>query len=151
MIEWFLANQYSLAKSLHLIALISWMAGIFYLPRLFVYHTQVDVGSDGDRRFQVMEQKLLRVIMNPAMIITWGAGLWLLVLNWAAFGTAGWLWLKLLFVFVVTGFHMLCARWRKSFVAGTNARSEKFFRMVNEIPTVAMILIVILVVFKPFS
>ena len=78
MIEWFLINQFNVAKSLHLIALIAWMAGIFYLPRLFVYHCQVDVGSAEDKRFQTMEAKLLRVIMNPAMILTWIAGVWML-------------------------------------------------------------------------
>ena len=151
MIEWFLINQFNLAKSLHLIALIAWMAGIFYLPRLFVYHCQVDVGSAEDKRFQTMETKLLRVIMNPAMILTWIAGIWMLALAWSAYGSAGWLHIKLVFVALITGFHMFCSRWRRQFAQGSNQRSERFYRLVNEVPTVALIVIVVMVVFKPFA
>ena len=140
---------YELAKALHIIAVISWMAGIFYLPRLFVYHTQVENGSKEDERFQTMERKLLRVIMNPAMMLTWIAGIAMVVLRPSLLTVLSWFHVKLLLVLVITGFHMACARWRKDFEAGTNNRPEKFYRMVNEIPTVAMIAIVFLVVFQP--
>ena len=140
---------YELAKALHIIAVISWMAGIFYLPRLFVYHTQVENGSKEDERFQTMERKLLRVIMNPAMMLTWIAGIAMVVLRPSLLTVLSWFHVKLLLVLVITGFHMVCARWRKDFEAGTNSRPEKFYRMVNEIPTVAMIAIVFLVVFQP--
>ena len=151
MIEWFVLNQFNLAKSLHIIAVIAWMAGLFYLPRLFVYHCQTRVGSDEDQRFQVMERKLLRVIMNPAMILTWISGIWMVSLSWVSFLAAGWLQLKLLSVLFLTLFHMFCARWRRHFVTGTNQRSERFFRVVNELPLIVLVVIVIMVVFKPFA
>ena len=148
MIEWFLINQFNLAKSLHLIALIAWMAGIFYLPRLFVYHCQVDVGSAEDKRFQTMEAKLLRVIMNPAMILTWIAGVWMLALAWSAYGSAGWLHIKLVFVALIKASYD--APLASPVCTGSNQRSERFYRLVNEVPTVALI-VVVMVVFKPFA
>ena len=133
-------------KALHIIAVISWMAGMLYLPRLFVYHTQVAPGSEASETFKVMELKLLKIIMNPAMIIAWLAGLLLLYL-----GSAGpWIYLKLLLVFGLSGVHGFFAKIRKDFERDENRRPEKFFRMINEVPTLIMIAVVLLVVFKPF-
>jgi putative membrane protein len=124
------------------------MAGLFYLPRLYVYHTQKAAGSDAAETFMVMERKLLRIIMNPAMIATLASGG---VLIWLT-GTwvAGWLHAKLLLVAILLAFHMALARWRTRFAAGQNVHSERFYRIMNEVPTVLLIGIVILVVVKPF-
>ncbi len=146
----FLISLYPWVKALHIIAVISWMAGIFYLPRLFVHHTEkVETGSDTDALFQMMEMKLLKVIMNPAMIVTWIAGLFLIGLgmfDWSAV----WSWLKLACVIAMTVFHIWLGQRRKDFVAGNNALTGKQFRMMNEVPTVLMIVIVISVVVRPF-
>lgn len=134
---------------LHLFSLIAWMAGLFYLPRLFVYHTRAQPGSDMDLTFQQMEAKLLRLIMNPAMIATWVFGLWL-GYEGAHFQGQGWLHAKILLVLGLSGFHGFLAARRKAFAQGRNSSSERFYRIVNEIPTVLLIGILILVLFKPF-
>jgi protoporphyrinogen IX oxidase len=135
--------------ALHLIAVISWMAAQFYLPRLFVYHCQVPVGSAESARFKVMERKLQRLIANPAMIATWVFGVLLILtpgmVNWSA----GWWWTKLIGVVLMSGFHGACSKWRKNFAADRNTRSERFYRIANEIPTVLMIIIVIMAVVQP--
>lgn len=150
----FLSDNILWLKSLHLIAVMSWMAGLLYLPRLFVYHTRAEAGSGLDQTFQVMEQKLLRIIMNPAMIASWVFGLLLLAARadlQVAPGEAGyWFPVKFLAVVAMTGFHMVLARWRRDFTAGRNSRSERRYRAANEIPTVLMIIIVILAVVEPF-
>ena len=135
-------------KALHLIALIAWMAGLLYLPRLFVYHCQVTSGSQASDTFKVMERRLLRAIMNPAMIVTWGLGLWLYVSleGWSD----GWMHVKMAAVMGLTIAHGLMARWRKDFENDRNERPETFYRLANEVPTVLMIVIVIMVVVKPF-
>eukprot|EP00752_Nemacystus_decipiens_P015833 g14143.t1 len=124
------------------------MAGLLYLPRLFVYHCQVPVGSDQSELFKVMERRLLRAIMNPAMIASWIFGLWLMVLIEA--WTLPWFHAKLLAVVLMTASHMAMAKWRKDFEADRNRRSERFYRIANEGPTVLMLAAVILAVVEPF-
>ncbi len=140
---------YEWLKVLHVIALISWMVGLFYLPRIFVYHTDCEPDSETDKTFVVMESRLLKVIMGPAMVVTWGAGL---ALAWLGFGFIGlWLWLKILFVVGLTGFHHYLAKSAKRFAAGERPGTARQWRMRNEIPTILMIGIVIFVIIKPFS
>lgn len=139
---------YLWVKAAHIISLIAWMAALFYLPRLFVYHTETEIGSEGYDRFVLMEVRLLRYIANPAMVATWIFGLWLM------FGYVGWMhgWLhaKLVLVVAMTVFHHYAAMWHKDFVQGLNRHSPRFYRLANEVPTVLLIGIVILVVVKPF-
>lgn len=145
-ISGFVSAWYLWIKALHLISVISWLAGLFYLPRLFVYHCRV-IGTPADILFQTMERRLLRIIMNPAMIAAWVfGGLLLFVQSWSQ----GWLHAKLALVTAVTVYHHLLALWRKDLAAGRNRRDERFYRMVNEIPTLLMMAIVILVIVKPF-
>lgn len=139
---------YDWIKALHIIAVISWMAGLFYLPRLFVYHSRALPGSEASETFKVMEAKLLRIIMNPAMIVTWLAGLWLAYTG--GWTQQGWFMTKFALVIVMSGFHMWLAARRRDFAADRNRVSEKGYRLANEIPTLLMIAIVILVVVKPF-
>ena len=140
--------MYEWIKALHIIAVISWMAGMLYLPRLFVYHCDAEVGSKQSETFKVMERRLLKAIINPAMIVTWLAGLYL---AWSgSWFSAGWLHGKLLLVLVLSGIHGWFSRWVRDFAADRNTRSQKFYRIINEVPTVLMIGIVILVVVKPF-
>jgi putative membrane protein len=140
--------MYVWIKALHIIAVISWMAGMLYLPRLFVYHCEAKVGSNQSETFKVMERRLLRAIINPAMIVTWLAGLYL---AWSgSLFSAGWLHGKLLLVLILSGVHGFFARCVKDFAADRNTRSQKFYRIINEVPTLLMIGIVILVVVKPF-
>ena len=134
-------------KALHIIAVIAWMAGLLYLPRLMVYHCECEAGSKQSETFKVMEGRLLRVIMNPAMIVVWITGP---LLAWQMGVLAdGWLLAKFVLVCGLTGFHHALGLWRKAFSADRNTREAKFFRLVNEVPTLLMIGIVILVVVKP--
>jgi len=143
-----LAEYYSWLKALHVIAVIAWMAGIFYLPRLFVYHAESAPGSDKAETFKVMERRLLRTIMNPAMIATWIFGILVVAAgNWWA---APWFHAKLLLVLAMTGFHGWLARCRRDFERDANRYSSRTYRIANELPTLLMIVIVILVVVKPF-
>jgi putative membrane protein len=140
--------MYVWIKALHIVAVISWMAGMLYLPRLFVYHCEAEVGSKQSETFKVMERRLLKAIINPAMIVTWLAGLYL---AWSgSWFSAGWLHGKLLLVLILSGVHGFFARCVKDFAADRNKRSQKFYRIINEVPTLLMIGIVILVVVKPF-
>lgn len=143
-----LAPAYLWLKWIHIAAVISWMAGMFYLPRLFVYHVGATPGSEMDETFKVMERRLLKVIVNPAMIATWLAGLALALTPQA--GAAGWLHAKIFLVLILSGVHGALSKYQREFAAGTNKRPAKFYRMINEAPTVLMLLIVALVVFKPF-
>lgn len=146
----FLSEYYLLIKAIHIIAVISWMAGLLYLPRLFVYHTQVDVGGEQDKLFQTMEHKLIRIIINPAMITTWVLGL-MLAFTPSIIGDGAYWWhAKFLLVVLLSVFHMKLAGWRKKFASGNNEKSEGFFRKANEVPTILMIAIVIIVMVKPF-
>jgi putative membrane protein len=148
MIE-FLTPFYLWFKALHIIAVISWIAGLLYLPRLFVYHAESETGSDKSETFKVMEERLVRFIMRPAMGATWFFGLLLIALN-SALLSAGWLHAKLLFVVVLTGMHHVFDKWRKRFKEDKNEYSAKFFKVWNEAPTAVMVAIVVLVVVKPF-
>jgi putative membrane protein len=140
--------MYEWIKALHVIAVIAWMAGMLYLPRLFVYHCDAEIGSTQSETFKVMERRLLKAIINPAMTVTWLAGLYL---GWAGhWFAAGWLHGKLLLVIAMSGLHGFLARCVKDFAADRNRRSQRFYRIINEVPTVLMIGIVILVVVKPF-
>ncbi len=145
-----MGDGYLWLKALHVIAVISWMAGLLYLPRLFVYHTQTRPGSEASERFKVMERLLMKAIMLPAMIVSWGAGLAMIWLgDLLAYG-GGWLWLKLVLVVLLSGAHGFLSKTRKRFELDANERPERFFRIFNEVPTVLMIFIVILVIVKPF-
>lgn len=145
-----MSDYYAWFKALHLIAVISWMAGILYLPRLFIYHTRAQVGSEMDKTFQVMEYRLLKFIMNPAMITTYVLGLTLAyIYGFKALGI--WFHIKICAVLVITIVHGFMAKWRKDFAQGKNTHSEHFYRVANEIPTIAMIVAVIMVIVKPFE
>ena len=140
-------------KAFHIIAVIAWMAGMLYLPRLFFYHCAAEVGSVQSETFKVMERRLLRVIINPAMIATWILGVSLAWLGSdSRFGwfNAGWLQAKIALVLLISALHGLFARWVRDFAADRNRHSQKFYRLINEVPTAIMILIVLLVVLKPF-
>jgi putative membrane protein len=135
-------------KALHVLAVISWMAALLYLPRLFVYHADSETGSKQSGTFKVMERRLLRAIATPAMIVTWASGLWLAYD--AGLFRDGWLHGKLGLVLLLSAVHGLNAKWAKDFAADRNRRPARFYRIANEIPTLLMIGIVILVIVKPF-
>jgi protoporphyrinogen IX oxidase len=140
--------MYEWIKALHVISVIAWMAGMLYLPRLFVYHCEAEIGSKQSETFKVMERRLLKAIINPAMIVAWLAGLYLV---WSGHWLqAGWFHGKLALVLAMSGIHGFFARWVKDFAADRNRKSQRFFRIINEVPTVLMIGIVILVIVKPF-
>lgn len=145
-----MADYYDWFKALHVISVISWMAGLFYLPRLYVYHTRATKGSEMDKTFVVMEKKLLRIIMNPAMISSYFFGL-MLVYIYGLEALGIWFHIKLLAIIVLTIFHMLLARFRRAFEEGRNNYSETFYRYLNEVPTIMMIIAVIMVIVKPFE
>ena len=140
--------DYLWLKALHLIAVMSWMAGLLYLPRLFVYHAIVEPGSVRAQTFKLMERRLLKAIMNPAMIVSWGLGLWMLHQN-PSLLVMPWMWVKLACVVLMTACHMVFARMRKMLEAD-QALSEKAYRIWNEGPTILMIIIVIMAVVEPF-
>ena len=144
-----LISLYPWVKSLHIISVIAWMAGMLYLPRLFVYHCDAPVGSDKSETFKIMERRLLRAIINPAMIASFVFGIMLLltpgIVDWAAW----WVYAKLALVLAMTAVHGLFSRWRKDFESDKNTRPAKIYRIANEAPTLLMIVIVILVVVKP--
>ena len=149
----FLVQTYPWIKVLHVLAVISWMAGLLYLPRLFVNHAQIEVGSETSEVFKGMEDRLARLIMRPAMIVSVVAGLLMVSIP----GTPGylpragyWIWLKLLFVGALLHMHFLQMRWRDDFAADRNQREHRFYRIMNEVPTLLMIGIVICVIVKPF-
>lgn len=143
-------NLYLWAKALHLIAVIAWMAGLLYLPRLFVYHSRVMPGSEASELFKIMEARLLRIIMNPAMIASFALGFWLIALTGTgAPGTGLWIHLKLALVLILAGMHGLMARYRKAFARDERPRNERYFIIFNEIPMILLMLIVLLVVLKP--
>ena len=147
-----MAAYYPWLKAFHIIAVIAWMAGMLYLPRLFVYHCAAEKGSVQSETFKVMERRLLRAIINPAMIATWVLGLTLAWLGpdsrygWFAYG---WLQAKIALVVALSALHGLFARWVKAFAADANRHSQKFYRIINEVQTLLLIAIVILAVVKP--
>jgi putative membrane protein len=137
-------------KAIHVISVISWMAAMFYMPRLFVYHTRAKIGSEMDRTFQLMEHKLLKIIMTPSMILTYFFGILIAyIYGFVALGV--WFHIKMTAVLGLTIFHGLLAKWRKDFINGNNNHSEKFYRLMNEIPPILMIIAVIMVIVKPFE
>ena len=139
---------YEWLKAFHIIAVIAWMAGMLYLPRLFVYHCEAQAGSKQSETFKVMERRLLRAIINPAMIAAWVLGLSLI---WqGGWLSAPWLQAKLVLVLALSAVHGLLARWVRDFAADRNQHTQKFYRIINEIPTILMIGIVLLAVIKPF-
>lgn len=148
----FLIAGYPWIKALHVIAMVTWMAGLFYLPRLYVYHVENgDPGSRLDGVFQMMEQKLLRVIMNPAMIATWLFGLLLIATPGVVdFATDLWIYPKLAAVLALTWFHMWLAARRRDFAANRNRVSGRSYRLMNEVPTLALVVIVVMVIVRPF-
>ena len=135
-------------KAFHIMAVVAWIAGLFYLPRLFVYHADAKPGSELSETFKVMEHRLLTAIMTPAMAIVWLSGLTLAY--WEGAFSDGWLHAKLALVFLLSGFQGALSRWTRDFAADRNTRSAKFYRIANEVPTVFLIAIVLLVVLKPF-
>ena len=140
--------MYEWIKALHIIAVIAWMAGMLYLPRLFVYHCAAEPGSRQSETFKVMERRLLKAIINPAMIATWALGLWLV---WdAGFHVARWMQAKLVLVLAMSAVHGLFVHYARDFAEDKNRRSQRFYRVINEVPTLLMIGIVILAVVKPF-
>lgn len=145
----FILNHYPFFMALHVIAVIAWMAGMLYLPRLFVYHAGAAKGSELSETFKIMEQRLLRYIMNPAMGAVWLFGLLMLWANPDQL-TRGWMHIKLTAVVLMTVVHHIYARWRKRFARDENEKDAKFYKIWNEVPTVLMIIIVFMVITKPF-
>lgn len=144
-------TAYLVIKAFHLIAVIAWMAGLLYLPRLYVYHAMSKPGSEQSETFKVMERRLLRAITTPAMLAAWAFGLILIfyfgVIDWAQ---DGWFHVKLLLVILLTAFHGALGRWRRGFAEDKNTHSDKFYRVANEVPTLIMVVVVLLVIVKPF-
>jgi putative membrane protein len=142
------ATVYLWIKALHFISVIAWMAGLLYLPRLFVYHADCAPNTEQSETFKIMERRLLRAIMTPAMIASFlfGGLLFAILNDWSA----GWLYVKLVSVFVLAGLHGSMSKWQREFAEDRNRRPAKFYRIMNEAPTVLMIVIVIMAVVKPF-
>ncbi len=142
---------YPWIKALHVASVIAWMAGMFYLPRLYVYHCELVPGSSESERFKVMERRLFKQIVNPAMMASWAFGLTMAftpgVLNWRA---DHWWHIKLASVLLMAGFHGALSRWRKDFLEDRNRRTARFYRVANEVPTVLMLIIVTMVIVRPF-
>ena len=143
------AAGYLWIKSGHIIAMVCWFAGLFYLPRLFIYH-QAATDTVSRERFALMETRLYRIIMNPAMIATLAFGIWALAETWQAYRSAAWLWAKVALVVLLLGYHHYCLRIMRTLAAGTPAHGDRFLRLFNEIPTLALLVIIVLAVVKPF-
>ena len=147
--DW-LVDWYPWVLSAHIISIIAWMAGMFYLPRLFAYHADAEIGSDKSETFKIMERRLLRAIINPAMVAAWAFGILLVltpgIVDWAM----AWPWVKAALVLAMSALHGLLARWRRHFADDRNIHTARFYKLMNEIPTAMMAGIVILVVTKPF-
>ncbi len=148
-IAWLLP-LYPWIKALHVMSVIAWMAGMFYLPRLFVYHCQIAPGTAESARFKVMERRLYKQIINPAMMSTWTCGILLVLTPGVIDWHAGWWRVKLLSVILMSGFHGALGAWRRAFRDDRNVKPERFYRIANEVPTVLMIVIVIMVIVRPF-
>ncbi len=136
-------------KAIHIMAATTWFAGIFYLPRLFVYHAMAE-DQTGRERFQTMERKLYRGIMNPSMIVTLVFGIWMLVVNWAAYSQMGWVHAKLTLIVLLLVYHHICLIYLKRFARETNRHGHIFYRWFNEFPVLLLIGIVTLAVVRPF-
>ena len=144
-----LAPFFLYVKSFHVISVIAWMAGLFYLPRLYVYHCDAPRGSEASERFKVMERRLLKQIMNPAMIATWTFGILLVLTPGAVDWSAPWWHVKLAGVLLMSGFHGAASKWRRMFLEDRNVKPQRFYRYANEVPTVLMIVIVIMAIAQP--
>ena len=144
-------SAYLFVKSLHVMSMIAWMAGLFYLPRLLIYHVDAEKGSMQSETFKIMERRLLKVITTPAMFSSWlFGGLLIFYFNVIDFTSDFWFHVKLVLVVLMTVFHFALARWVKEFASDSNQRPAKFYRIANEVPTVLMMVIVLLVIMKPF-
>ena len=141
--------MFLVVKALHIIAMVCWFAGIFYLPRLFVYHAMSEDKASQDR-FVVMERKLYRGIMNPSMMATWVLGLSMVVMNWQVYKGQGWLHAKITLIILLTVYHVLCGRFRLKLVDNPQYKSHVYWRWFNEVPVLILIAVVLLVVLKPF-
>ena len=145
-----LSDWYLWILSGHIISIIAWMAGMFYLPRLFVYHAEAEVGSDKSETFKVMERRLLGAVMNPVLASAWVFGILLAltpsVVDWAM----GWPWIKATLVLAMSGLHGLLSQWRRRFASDRNIHTARFYRQINEVPTVMVVVIIVMVVTKPF-
>lgn len=135
--------------ALHVMSVIAWMAALFYLPRLYVYHCQVAPGSAESARFKVMERRLLKQIATPAMIASWVFGIMLILTPGAISWSAGWWWTKFIAVILLSGFHGAASKWRKNFLNDRNVKPERFYRIANEVPTVLMVIVVVMVFVQP--
>lgn len=145
-----MSDGYFWVKAVHIMAVISWMAALLYLPRLYVYHCGAEAGSPASEMLKLMERRLLRQIMNPAMIVSYITGIWLALIPGIVDWSEGWPYAKLGFLVILTASHGLMAMWRREFAEDRNKRSHVFYRVANEVPTLLMIGIVIFVVVKPF-
>ena len=143
--------MYLWIKALHVISIIAWMAGMLYLPRLYVYHVGCKSGSEASEMLKIMERRLLRRIINPAMIATWVFGIWLVnIVGWDDLKHAGWFHVKLSLLVLMQILHAMFARWRRDFANDRNVHSAKFYRIINEAPAVLIVVIVLLAIVKPF-
>lgn len=147
--QYWLLEHYSWIKAAHVIAMVAWMAGMFYLPRLYVYHAGAAKGSELSETLKIMERRLLRAIINPAMVLTFVFG-GLLIYTMPDLMREGWLHAKFLFVFVLVGLHGMLARARKQFARDENKKSARYYRILNEVPTLCLVVIVIMVIVRPF-
>lgn len=145
-----MAEYYEWIKAFHIIFMTAWMAGMFYLPRLFAYHAEVDISKKEDEKFKLMEKRLLRIIINPAMLFTILLGL-MLVHIYGLYSLGVWFYIKIIGVAILIILHILFARYRRLFANGQNKHSVKFYKIINEIVTITFIIIVIMVVVKPFE
>lgn len=145
-----LAPLYGWTKSIHVIAVIAWMAALLYLPRLYVYHCDAAEGSESSERFKVMERRLLKQIATPAMLIALAFGVLLILTPGMVDWSAPWWWIKLASVVLLFGFHGACSGWRRAFLEDRNVKPQRFYRIANEVPTVLMIVIVIMAIAQPF-
>ena len=142
-------NYYLLFKSLHLIAAISWMAGLLYLPRIFVYHAEKKTEKNTSEIFKIMERRLMFFIMTPAMLLSWLFGIVLILINGISITLSLWVQLKLLLVVLLTIYHLFLGHYLRKFALDQNKKSAKFFRIINEIPTILLILIIFVIIYKP--
>ncbi len=143
-------HLYPWTKAVHIVALIAWMAGLLYLPRLFVYHCEAGPGTEGSETFKVMERRLYKLIMTPAMLVTFTFGIILALTPGLVDWHAGWFYVKLVSVILLAGVHGAMNKWRKDFLEDRNRRPQRFFRIANEVPTVLMLVAVVMVVVQPF-
>ena len=142
-------NYYLLFKSLHLIAVISWMAGLLYLPRIFVYHAENNTEKNISEIFKIMEKRLMFFIMTPAMILSWLFGIFLILIHGTSINSSLWIQAKLFLIILLTIYHLFLGHYLRKFALDENKKSAKFFKIINEIPTILLILIIFVIIYKP--